>query len=79
MAASGLSRLDDQHLRVSELPAQLTSGAPANVGAERDRRGRHGSTYADILTRGYHFYEYGHDCPELPAGSECLFANYQAE
>jgi hypothetical protein len=61
-----------------EMPAEFTGGAPAGVESLRvavfDVTG---STYADILTRGYHFHEYNHDCPELPAGSECLFVSYQ--
>lgn len=62
-----------------ELPAQFTGGAPVSLDALRlvafDVTG---STYADVLTRGYHFYEHNHDCPALPAGLECSFTSYQA-
>lgn len=60
-----------------EMPAEFTGGAPASVDyVHASVLDVTGSSYADILTRGYHFYEYNHGCPELPAGSECLFVNY---
>ncbi|MDX2092166.1 MAG: hypothetical protein SFX73_30150 [Kofleriaceae bacterium] len=33
-----------------------------------------GSTYAQVLARGYRFGEFMNSCPEVPAGSECWFS-----
>lgn len=61
-----------------ELPGELAVGAPTQLEAlDVTVFDVTGSSYADVLTRGYHFNEYNHDCPVLPAGSECRFSTYQ--